>query len=296
MRCASPAGAWRSCCRACRRASNCCRRRRRSSDRTSIRSRPPGCSKRRRTRSSATFPRTRRCSSGRANRPSRRCGPCSAEWDFRRWNSWNSSRRGRSMADFSSLWTLEPGLDFLNHGSFGACPRTVLEVQSEFRARMERQPLQFLARDLEGLLDTSRAALAEFVHADADDLAFVPNATTGVNTVVRSLDFEPGDEIVTTTHGYNACLNALRWTEKRGVRVVYAQVPWPVAGPWQVVESVMAACTDRTKLALIDHVTSPTGLIFPVVEIVRRLNERGVDTLVDGARVPGMLPLDLRAP
>ena len=199
------------------------------------------------------------------------------------------------MAELASHWRLEPGLDFLNHGSFGACPREVLDVQTEFRARMERQLVQFLARDLEGLLDTSRAALAAFINADADDLAFVPNATTGVNTIVRSLDFEPGDEIVTTTHGYNACLNALRWTEKRGVRVVYAPVPWPITGPWQVIESVMLAVTPKTKLVLLDHVTSPTGVIFPVADLVRRLEERGIDTLIDGAHVPGMLPLDIKA-
>ncbi len=199
------------------------------------------------------------------------------------------------MAEFSSLWALEPGLDFLNHGSFGACPRAVLEAQNEFRARMERQPLQFLARDLEGLLDEARAAVAAFVGADADDLAFVPNATTGVNTVLRSLQLGPGDEIVTTDHAYNSCRNALRWQEERGARALYAKVPWPCAGPWQVVEAIMGAVNERTRLVMIDHVTSPTGLVFPVGEIVRRLAERGIDTLVDGAHAPGMLPLDLRA-
>ena len=197
------------------------------------------------------------------------------------------------MDDFRSLWTLEPGLDFLSHGSFGACPRAVLEAQSELRARMERQPLQFLARDLEGLLDEARAALGEFVGGDADDLAFVPNATTGVNTVLRSLDLRAGDEIVTTDHAYNSCRNALRWQEERGVKSVYARVPWPLSGPWQVVESVLAAITPRTRLVMIDHVTSPTGLVFPVTEIVRRLPN--VDVLVDGAHAPGMLPLDLRS-
>ncbi|HEY4883401.1 MAG TPA: aminotransferase class V-fold PLP-dependent enzyme [Myxococcales bacterium] len=195
---------------------------------------------------------------------------------------------------FAAHWTLDPRVDFLNHGSFGACPRPVLEAQSELRARMERQPLQFLARDLEGMLDDARGALARFVGADPDDLAFVPNATTGVNTVIRSLELQPGDELVATDHSYNACLNTLRWHEKRGVKVAIAKVPWPIAGPWQVVDAVLGAVTDRTRLALIDHVTSPTGLVFPVQEIVRRLDQRGIDTLVDGAHAPGMLPLNVR--
>jgi isopenicillin-N epimerase len=195
---------------------------------------------------------------------------------------------------FAAHWLLDPQVHFLNHGSFGACPRPVLEAQSELRARMERQPLQFLARDLEGLLDDARGALARFVGADPDDLAFVPNTTTGVNTVIRSLELQAGDELVATDHSYNACLNALRWHEKQGVKVAIAKVPWPIAGPWQVVDAVLGAVTDRTRLALIDHVTSPTGVVFPVQEIVRRLDQRGIDTLVDGAHAPGMLPLDVR--
>lgn len=197
--------------------------------------------------------------------------------------------------EFAKYWTLEPGLDFLNHGSFGACPIPVQEAQAELRARMERQPLQFLARDLEPLLDEARAALAQFVGADTDDLALISNATAGVNTVLRSLQLEPGDEIVTTDHVYNSCRNALRWQEDRGVKTLYARVPWPIDGPWQVVEAVMGAVSERTKLVLLDHVTSPTGLVFPVHDLVRRLSERGIDTLVDGAHAPGMLPLDLRA-
>jgi isopenicillin-N epimerase len=196
---------------------------------------------------------------------------------------------------FARHWALDPDVVFLNHGSFGACPRPVLEQQAEWRARMEREPVLFLARELERLFDEARAALAHFVGADPDDLAFVPNATSAVSTVVRSLDLRPGDELLTTTHAYNACVNALRAQERRGVRVVAAAVPFPIESPRQVVEAVLGAATSRTRLALVDHVTSPTGLVFPVGEIVQALDARGIDTLVDGAHAPGMLPLDLRA-
>lgn len=195
-----------------------------------------------------------------------------------------------------SLWPLDPAITFLNHGSFGSCPLAVLEYQTELRCRLEREPITFLVRELEPLLDDTRAALADFVGADADDLVLIPNATSGVNTVMRSLDFKPGDELLVTDHEYNACRNVANFVaERTGAQVVAAKVPFPLQSAEEVVASVLTAVTPRTKLLLIDHVTSQTGMILPVAEIVRRLAEQGIDTLIDGAHAPGMIPLDLKA-
>jgi isopenicillin-N epimerase len=201
-----------------------------------------------------------------------------------------------SPSPYARLWGLDPEVTFLNHGSFGACPRAVLEAQQALRDGLEREPVRFLWRELEGRLEETRAALGAFVGADPDDLAFVPNATTGVNTVLRWLDLGPGDELLVTDHAYNACRNALHAVADRaGARVVVAPVPFPLDGPGPVLEAVLGRAGPRTRLALVDHVTSPTGLVFPVAELVRELGARGVDVLVDGAHAPGMVPLDLRA-
>jgi isopenicillin-N epimerase len=194
------------------------------------------------------------------------------------------------------FWALEGGITFLNHGSFGSCPRAVLEEQRRLQDRLEAEPVRFMTREREGLMDVARESLAAFVGADPRDLVFVPNATAAVNTVVRSLRFSPGDELLTTDHAYNACANALRFVaERSGARVVVAAVPFPLRSPEQVVDAVLAAVTPRTRLALIDHVTSPTGLVFPIAELVAALKARGVETLVDGAHAPGMVSLDLSA-
>jgi isopenicillin-N epimerase len=193
-------------------------------------------------------------------------------------------------------WSLDPAITFLNHGSFGACPLPVLAAQQRWRARMEQQPLQFFGRDLEALLDQARSELAAFVGAHADDLAFVPNATTAINTVLRSLVFEPGDELLTTSQEYNACRNALDYiAERYGLTLVVAAVPFPIDAPEQVVSAVISCVSAKTRLALIDHVVSQTGLVFPLAELVQALTHRGVETLVDGAHAPGMVPLDLQA-
>jgi len=198
------------------------------------------------------------------------------------------------MTTTPSPWLLDPDVTFLNHGSFGACPRPVMDDQQRWRERLEHEPVRFLARDLEGLMDEARKKVAAFLGADPTDLAFVPNTTTGVNAVLRSLTFVPGDELLLTSHEYNACANAVRFAaQAAGAEVVVVDLPFPCTGPDQISERVLSAAGPRTRLVLLDHVTSPTGMILPLDHMVSELDRRGIDTLVDGAHSPGMLPVEL---
>jgi isopenicillin-N epimerase len=201
-----------------------------------------------------------------------------------------------SSAARMNTWLLDPEVTFLNHGSFGSCPQPVLDVQGDFRRRFEREPVRFVERTLEGLLDEARCSVGAFLGADPGDLVFVPNATTGVNTVLKSLPLGKADELIVTDHGYNACRNALdHYAERAGARVVVVRIPFPVRDADEIIDAVLSMVTPRTRLALFDHVTSPTALIFPIERLVRELDARGVETLVDGAHAPGMIPVDLRA-
>jgi isopenicillin-N epimerase len=197
-------------------------------------------------------------------------------------------------SEFRPLWPLDPAVDFMNHGSFGAAPTAVLEAQAAIRQRMEAEPVAFFSRDLEGLLAAARGALGPFVGADPDDLAFTDNATTGVNAVLRWLPLGAGDELLTTDHEYNACRNVLAAAASAtGARLVVVPLPFPTEGPADVLERILAAVTPRTRLAVVDHVTSATALVLPIEELVAELAARGVDTLVDGAHAPGMLDVQL---
>lgn len=200
----------------------------------------------------------------------------------------------QEQSPYADLWALDPTVAMLNHGSFGACPREVMRAQQELRTQMESEPVRFMVHEMPPLLDESRRTLAELIGADHSDMVFVRNATSAVNSVLRSLSFEPGDELLVTDHDYNACRNAVRYVAQRlGASVVVASVPMPIESPQQVTDAVLAKVTARTKLAVLDHITSPTALIFPIEELVRELDGRGIDTLVDGAHAPGMVPLNL---
>ena len=196
-----------------------------------------------------------------------------------------------------TIWRLDPSVSHLNHGSFGATPIPALEAQQQWRDLLESNPTRFMLEHYQPALDRAREQVARFVGAEPAGLAFVNNATEGVNAVLRSLEatLRPGDEIVITDHGYNACRNAVTVTAARtGARVVTASFPFPIEGPRQVTDSVMAAVSNRTRLLLIDSVTSPTALVLPIDELVAAL-EPDIEVLVDAAHAPGMIDFDVTA-
>jgi isopenicillin-N epimerase len=193
-------------------------------------------------------------------------------------------------------WDFEPGTIYLTHGTFGAAPRPVVERRAELIRELEANPIRFLSRGYEDRLDAARAEVAGFLNADPEGTVVVPNATTGVATVLESLRLRPGDELLTDDHEYNATLNALDTVAERArARVVRVSFPLPIRHPEETVEALLAAVTPRTRLALVSHVTSPSGLVLPIETMVRELGRLGVDTLVDAAHAPGMVPVDVRA-
>jgi isopenicillin-N epimerase len=193
-------------------------------------------------------------------------------------------------------WALDPGFLTLNHGSYGATPRVVLAEQDRWRRRMEAQPTRFFFLELPTALREAAATLARFVGAEAEEVAFVPNATTGCNAVLRSMRLQAGDEILHVSHVYNAVRNTIAHVAgQSGATVVVAEVPFPRPQPATILKNIEQAITRRTRIAVIDHITSPTGLVLPIHDIVRICHAAGVPVLVDGAHGAGQVPLDLAA-
>lgn len=191
---------------------------------------------------------------------------------------------------------LRPGVTFLNHGSFGACPRPVFEEYQRWQLELESQPVEFLGRRFEDLMRGARAALGRYVGAHRDDLVYVPNATTGLNVVARALALRPGDEVLGTDHEYGALDRTWRFVcARRGATYLNQPVPLPVSSADQVIDAVWSGVTPRTRVLFVSHVTSPTALILPVTELLQRCREVGIVTVVDGAHSPGQVPLNLDA-
>lgn len=192
-------------------------------------------------------------------------------------------------------WALTPDVKHLNHGSYGGCPREVIEAADGWRGRLEAAPMRFLVLEWQDEIDRARDVLATFLRAPAERLAFMPNATTGVAIALASSRVDAGDELITTSHAYRACKNQLdRVAAARGARVVVVPIDLPF-DPDAFVAAFTAAVTPKTRLALLDHVTSPTALRLPLDRLIAPLAARGVQIIVDGAHAPGQIALDVGA-
>jgi isopenicillin-N epimerase len=208
---------------------------------------------------------------------------------------------GRGMLEH---WTIDSDTTYLNHGTVGVVPRRVLAAQQAIRDEMERQPARFMLRQVSHLVGAptdeptlvrrAAGAVASFLGADGDDLVFVDNATSGANAVLRSIPFQAGDEILLTDHNYGATARVAAFVAReRGAVVRTVAVPYPHFDRQRLVEAVEGAIGPRTRVAVLDHITSESALVFPLADLARRCRERGVAVLADGAHAPGTLPIDL---
>lgn len=198
------------------------------------------------------------------------------------------------MNNLKQHFLLDPDIHFLNHGSFGACPAPVFDSYQKWQRRLENQPVLFLGREHDQLLKESRAVLGAYLNVDGDDLVYVPNATHGVNVVARSLDLQPGDEVLSTDHEYGACDYTWQFVcAKTGAKYIRQPIDLPVVSAGKVVEQVWSGVTPRTRVIYLSHITSPTALRLPVEEICRLARQQGILTIVDGAHAPGQIDLDL---
>ncbi|HET8707129.1 MAG TPA: aminotransferase class V-fold PLP-dependent enzyme, partial [Pseudomonadales bacterium] len=189
---------------------------------------------------------------------------------------------------------MDPHVIYLNHGSFGATPRPVFEEYQKWQRELEYQPTLFLGRRAGDLLEQSREILAAFLGTASQNLAYVTNATTGLNIVARSLALGPGDEVLATDHEYGALDRTWKFlAQKQGFKYINHPIPLPVSTPDAFIETFWAGVTPQTRVIFLSHITSPTALIFPIQEICRRAHNEGIITVIDGAHAPGQIPLSL---
>ena len=199
------------------------------------------------------------------------------------------------MLNLKQHFLLDPSIIFLNHGSFGATPKSVFEAYQNWQLRLERQPVLFLGRELDGLLKESREVLGEYLNADADDLVYIPNATHGVNIIAHSLQLKPGDEVLTTDHEYGACDYTWNFVcGKVGAKYIHQPVPLPVHSAEEIVDQFWLGVTSRTKAIYLSYITSPTALRLPVEQICQRAKEAGILMVIDAAHAPGQITVDLQ--
>jgi isopenicillin-N epimerase len=200
------------------------------------------------------------------------------------------------MTSLKKLFLLDSEIVFLNHGSFGATPIPVLDVVHSWQEKLEQQPVEFLGRNLMNHLQLARETLADYLHIPAEDLAYIPNVTYGLNIVARSLDLGPGDEILTTNHEYGACDNVWDFVcQKTGSTIIRQPIQIPLRSPQEFHEVFWSGVTSQTKVIYLSHITSPTAMRFPVEPICKQARERGILTVIDGAHAPGQMSVDLSA-
>ncbi|MBX3356698.1 MAG: aminotransferase class V-fold PLP-dependent enzyme [Phycisphaeraceae bacterium] len=210
----------------------------------------------------------------------------------------------QAIAPPAPLWTgesapaflLDPSITYLNHGSFGAVPVELMDSQERWRRAIESRPIELLGRRVSELMAPSKRAVAELLHCQPAEVGFVTNATEAINGVLASLQFEPGDELLTTSHVYNAIRQAMKWTARRwGASVRECPLPLPCRSADELARTIIDALRPETRLLVIDHVTSATALILPIEPIIAVCRQRGIPLLIDGAHAPGMIPVDLAA-
>lgn len=194
------------------------------------------------------------------------------------------------------LWELESGITFLNHGSFGSVPEPIRRACEGWRARIEGRPIEMLARRLPALLAEARLQVSRFLGSHPDCTGFVTNATAGCNSALAAVDWSAGDRVLFLNHGYNAVRQCIHHhAVARGALIDIVDVPWPVRSRASIVSRVLGAIRPRTRLLVLDQITSPTAIVMPIEEIVQGARDAGIMTLVDGAHAPGMIPLDVGA-
>ena len=198
------------------------------------------------------------------------------------------------MNNLRSLFLLDPNVVFLNHGSFGACPRPVFETYQRWQRELELQPVGFIQGRLKDLMIEARQALAEYIGAHLDEVVYVTNASFGVNIVAKSLVLQPGDEVLTTDHEYGSMNRVWEHVcERQGARYIYRTVTMPITSTERVIDEIWNGVTERTKVLFLSHITSPSAIIFPVAELINRAKKAGIITVIDGAHASGQIDLNM---
>ena len=191
-------------------------------------------------------------------------------------------------------YLLEKNITFLNHGSFGACPKSVFKNYQNWQRLLESQPVQFLSHDIYKYLEESRIHLSNLISCDSDDIIFVPNPTTAINTIIRSLMIDKNYEVLTSNHEYGAMIRAWEWfSENKGYSLIQKSLEVPFTTTNNFVDDFWSAVTNNTKIIFISHITSPTAIIFPIEEICQQARNKSIMTIIDGAHVPGHIQLDI---